>query len=64
MESKRNLHRYDIIEAEIIMKEISGSIQKKKRPYVIVGNELGTSVLQKMVEIKEDMGIFMIEYII
>lgn len=43
MESKRNLHRYDIIEAEIIMKEISGSIQKKKRPYVIVGNELGTT---------------------
>lgn len=43
MESKRNLHRYDIIEAEIIMKETSGSIQKKKRPYVIVGNELGTT---------------------
>ena len=43
MESKRNLHRYDIIEAEIIMKETSGSIQKKKRPYVIVGNELGTA---------------------
>ena len=25
------------------MKETSGSIQKKKRPYVIVGNELGTA---------------------
>lgn len=33
------LHRYDIIEAEI---NLSGSVQGKKRPYVIVGNELGT----------------------
>lgn len=43
MESKRDLHRYDVVEAEIIIKQISGSIQKKKRPYVIVGNELGTT---------------------
>lgn len=34
------LHRYDIIEAEIYY--ASGSIQKKKRPYVIVSNESGT----------------------
>ncbi len=33
------LHRYDIVEAEI---NLSGSVQGKKRPYVIVGNELGT----------------------
>lgn len=36
-----DLHRFDIIEAEL--KTESGSaIQKKKRPYIIVGNELGT----------------------
>lgn len=35
------LHRYDIIEAEISYR--SGSIQKKKRPYIIVSNEKGTS---------------------
>lgn len=35
------LHRYDIVEIE--NKYASGSIQKKKRPYVIVSNELGTS---------------------
>lgn len=34
------LHRYDIIEAEI--KTVSGSVQGKKRPYVIVSNESGT----------------------
>lgn len=34
------LHRYDIIEAEINYG--TGSIQKKKRPYVIVSNEAGT----------------------
>ena len=34
------LHRYDIIEAEI--KTASGSVQGKKRPYVIVSNESGT----------------------
>ena len=38
------LHRYDIIEAEI--EYGSGSIQKKKRPYVIVSNEHGTSNAQ------------------
>lgn len=36
-------HRYDIVEAEIKMTETSGSVQKKKRPYVIVGNEIGTT---------------------
>ena len=35
------LHRYDVIEAEIKY-EGNGSIQKKKRPYVIVSNEFGT----------------------
>lgn len=34
------LHRYDIVEIE--NKNASGSIQKKKRPYVIVSNEFGT----------------------
>ena len=37
-----DLHRYDIVEAEIKMTTPSGSVQKKKRPYVIVGNEMGT----------------------
>ena len=36
------LHRYDIVEAEIIMTSPSGSVQKKKRPYVLVGNDKGT----------------------
>lgn len=35
-------HRYDIIEAELKFRDNSGSIQKKKRPYVIVSNEIGT----------------------
>lgn len=44
MEGMRNeYHRYDIIEAEIKMTTPSGSVQKKKRPYVIVGNEKGTT---------------------
>lgn len=34
------LHRYDIIEAEL--NYVSGSIQKKRRPYIIVSNEKGT----------------------
>lgn len=34
------LQRYDIIEAEL--KYNSGSIQAKRRPYVIVGNNIGT----------------------
>ena len=43
MEGMRNeYHRYDIIEAEIKMTPPSGSVQKKK-PYVIVGNEKGTT---------------------
>lgn len=33
------LHRYDIIEAELDYGK--GSIQKKKRPYIIVSNEKG-----------------------
>lgn len=37
-----DLHRYDIVEAEIKMTTPSGSVQKKRRPYVIVGNEQGT----------------------
>lgn len=39
---KLNLHRYDVVQAEIKMKDPSGHIQKKRRPYVIVGNETGT----------------------
>ena len=35
------LHRYDIIEAELDYG--SGSIQKKRRPYIIVSNESGTT---------------------
>lgn len=35
------LHRYDIIEAELDYGV--GSIQKKKRPYIIVSNEMGTT---------------------
>lgn len=35
------LHRYDVIEAEIKI-ENNGSIQRKKRPYIIVSNESGT----------------------
>lgn len=35
------LHRYDIIEAELDYGR--GSIQKKKRPYIIVSNEKGTA---------------------
>ena len=37
-----DFHRYDIIEAELKTKNDSDSIQKKKRPYVIVSNESGT----------------------
>lgn len=36
-----DLHRYDIVEVE--KQNVSGSIQGKKRPYIIVGNEIGTS---------------------
>lgn len=35
------LHRYDVIEAEIKIED-SGSVQRKKRPYIIVSNESGT----------------------
>lgn len=35
-------HRYDIIEADLKNKSGS-SIQKKRRPYIIVSNEKGTS---------------------
>ena len=34
------LHRYDIIEAKL--EYGTGSIQRKKRPYIIVSNEKGT----------------------
>lgn len=36
------LHRYDIIEAELKI-ETGSSVQKKKRPYIIVSNEKGTT---------------------
>lgn len=36
------LHRYDVIEAELKYRNKNGSIYQKKRPYVIVSNELGT----------------------
>lgn len=35
------LHRYDIIEAELDYGK--GSVQKKRRPYIIVSNEKGTA---------------------
>lgn len=35
------LHRYDIVEAELNYG--SGSIQKNRRPYIIVSNERGTT---------------------
>lgn len=35
------LHRYDVIEAELDYG--AGSIQKKRRPYVVVSNEKGTT---------------------
>lgn len=35
------LHRYDIVEAELNYG--SGSIQRKRRPYIIVSNEKGTT---------------------
>lgn len=35
------LHRYDIIKAEL--KYATGHLQKKERPYVIVSNEKGTT---------------------
>ena len=35
------LHRYDIVEVERL--NTTGSLQGKKRPYVIVSNEKGTS---------------------
>lgn len=35
------LHRYDIIEAELEYRK--GSLQKKRRPYIIVSNEKGTT---------------------
>lgn len=37
------LHRYDIIEAELDYGFGSGSIQRKRRPYIIVSNEKGTT---------------------
>ena len=35
------LHRYDTVEAELCYG--TGSIQKKRRPYIIVSNEKGTT---------------------
>ena len=35
------LHRYDIIEAELTYG--TGSVQRKRRPYIIVSNEKGTT---------------------
>ena len=35
------LHRYDIVEAELEYE--NGSVQKKRRPYIIVSNEKGTT---------------------
>lgn len=34
------LHKYDVIEAEINYR--NGSVQGKRRPYIIVSNEIGT----------------------
>ena len=34
------LHKYDVIEAEIVNR--NGSVQGKRRPYVIISNEIGT----------------------
>lgn len=44
MMSNLELHRYDIVDAEIKFQLPSGSIQTKRRPYIIVGNEQGTKV--------------------
>lgn len=49
-------HRYDIIEAEIKMTTPSGSVQKKKRPYVIVGNEKGTTTAPTVIAMPYDVG--------
>lgn len=35
-----DLHRYDVVEAEL---KFQGSLYKKKRPYIIVSNERGTT---------------------
>ena len=37
-----DFHRYDVVEAELKIEDKNGSIQKKRRPYVIVSNEHGT----------------------
>lgn len=37
-----DFHRYDIIEAELKIESKNGSIQQKRRPYVVVSNEHGT----------------------
>ena len=50
-------HRYDIIEAEIKMTTPSGSVQKKKRPYVIVGNEKGTTTAPTVISANSDTGL-------
>ena len=42
MDTGLELHRYDIIDAQITIRMSSGSVQKKRRPYIIVGNERGT----------------------
>ena len=34
------LHKYEVIEAEIVNR--NGSVQGKRRPYVIISNEIGT----------------------
>ena len=37
------LHRYDIVEADLKFQNRPGSIQHKKRPYIIVSNDCGNT---------------------
>ena len=42
MKPSLELHRYDIVDAEITTQLPSGCTQRKRRPYILIGNEQGT----------------------
>ena len=42
MKPSLELHRYDIVDAKITTQLPSGSVQTKRRPFLLVGNEQGT----------------------
>ncbi len=42
MKPSLELHRYDIVDAKITTQFPSGSVQTKRRPFLLVGNEQGT----------------------